>query len=129
MRATFDVRMGNPDDRTRRCSRDGLAALLGGQDHAARCSSARAPTTRASSRPSRSRSSPPSRRTAAASPTSLYPDEGHGFAAPENRIDFNARAEAFLAAELGGRVEPLAGDKVPGSTATVKEVGKKMSAR
>jgi dipeptidyl aminopeptidase/acylaminoacyl peptidase len=53
----------------------------------------------------------------------LYPDEGHGFARPENRIDFNARAEAFLATCLGGRVEPLpAGDKVPGSTAIVKVV-------
>ena len=38
----------------------------------------------------------------------LYPDEGHGFARPENRIDFNARAEAFLAENLGGRCEPLA---------------------
>jgi dipeptidyl aminopeptidase/acylaminoacyl peptidase len=53
----------------------------------------------------------------------LYPDEGHGFARPENRIDFNARTEAFLGACLGGRVEPLpAGDKVPGSTAVVKVV-------
>ncbi len=53
----------------------------------------------------------------------LYPDEGHGFARPENRIDFNARAEAFLAACLGGRVEPLPeGGKVPGSTAIVKVV-------
>jgi hypothetical protein len=53
----------------------------------------------------------------------LYPDEGHGFARPENRIDFNARAEAFLGACLGGRVEPLpAGDRVPGSTAVVKVV-------
>ncbi|HEV8267730.1 MAG TPA: prolyl oligopeptidase family serine peptidase, partial [Thermoanaerobaculia bacterium] len=54
----------------------------------------------------------------------LYPDEGHGFARPENRVDFNARAEAFLAACLGGRAEPLAGEKVPGSTAVVKVVGK-----
>lgn len=52
----------------------------------------------------------------------LYPDEGHGFRRPENSIDFNARAEAFLGKYLGGRVEPLAGDKVPGSTAVVKEV-------
>src|SRR5512134_3575066 len=53
----------------------------------------------------------------------LYPDEGHGFARPENRIDFNARAEAFLAACLGGRMEPLPeGGKVPGSTAIVKVV-------
>ena len=53
----------------------------------------------------------------------VYPDEGHGFARPENRIDFNARAEAFLGACLGGRVEPLpAGGKVAGSTAVVKVV-------
>jgi dipeptidyl aminopeptidase/acylaminoacyl peptidase len=53
----------------------------------------------------------------------VYPDEGHGFARPENRIDFNARAEAFLADCLGGRMEPLpAGGKVPGSTAVVKVV-------
>ena len=43
----------------------------------------------------------------------LYPDEGHGFARPENRIDFNARAEAFLAENLGGRCEPVAGEKSP----------------
>ncbi|HEX7581388.1 MAG TPA: S9 family peptidase, partial [Thermoanaerobaculia bacterium] len=55
----------------------------------------------------------------------LYSDEGHGFARPENRIDFNARAEAFLAKYLGGRSEPLEGDKVPGSTAVVKVVGGK----
>ena len=53
----------------------------------------------------------------------LYPDEGHGFARPENRIDFNARAESFLARCLGGRVEPLPAEgKVPGSTAVVKVV-------
>ena len=54
----------------------------------------------------------------------LYPDEGHGFARPENRIDFNARAENFLADNLGGRSEPISGEKVPGSTAVVKVVGK-----
>jgi dipeptidyl aminopeptidase/acylaminoacyl peptidase len=53
----------------------------------------------------------------------VYPDEGHGFARPENSIDFNARAEAFLAKFLGGRAEPLQGDKYRGSTAVVKEVG------
>ena len=36
----------------------------------------------------------------------LYEDEGHGFAKPENRLDFYARAEAFLAEHLGGRAEP-----------------------
>ena len=50
----------------------------------------------------------------------LYPDEGHGFARPENRIDFNARAEAFLADCLGGQSEPLKGDVYPGSSALVK---------
>lgn len=35
-----------------------------------------------------------------------YPDEGHGFARPENRLDFFAKAEKFLAGYLGGRYEP-----------------------
>lgn len=35
----------------------------------------------------------------------VYPDEGHGFARAENRLDFYARAEAFLARHLGGRAE------------------------
>ena len=35
----------------------------------------------------------------------VYDDEGHGFAKPENRIDFYRRAEAFLATHLGGRFE------------------------
>jgi dipeptidyl aminopeptidase/acylaminoacyl peptidase len=53
----------------------------------------------------------------------VYSDEGHGFARPENRIDFFARAEAFLAENLGGRAEPIQGERVPGSTATVRIVG------
>jgi dipeptidyl aminopeptidase/acylaminoacyl peptidase len=36
----------------------------------------------------------------------LFPDEGHGFARPENRMKFYAAAEAFLAKHLGGRCEP-----------------------
>lgn len=52
----------------------------------------------------------------------LYPDEGHGFQRPENRTDFNARAEKFLAERLGGRYEPMQGDKMPGSTAVVREI-------
>ncbi|HXM53829.1 MAG TPA: S9 family peptidase [Candidatus Dormibacteraeota bacterium] len=36
----------------------------------------------------------------------LYPDEGHGFAKPENRLRFYAAAERFLAQHLGGRCEP-----------------------
>jgi dipeptidyl aminopeptidase/acylaminoacyl peptidase len=35
----------------------------------------------------------------------LFPDEGHGFAKPENRIKFYTVAERFLAKYLGGRHE------------------------
>jgi dipeptidyl aminopeptidase/acylaminoacyl peptidase len=35
----------------------------------------------------------------------LFPDEGHGFAKPENRQKFYAAAERFLARYLGGRFE------------------------
>ncbi|HUU84300.1 MAG TPA: S9 family peptidase [Phycisphaerae bacterium] len=48
----------------------------------------------------------------------LYPDEGHGFARPENAMSFNAVAEAFLAEHLGGRYEPI-GDDFAGSSITV----------
>jgi dipeptidyl aminopeptidase/acylaminoacyl peptidase len=48
----------------------------------------------------------------------LYPDEGHGFARPENNLSFTAIAEAFLARCLGGRVEPV-GDDFKGSSLTV----------
>ena len=37
----------------------------------------------------------------------LYTDEGHGFARPENRLHFYAKAEEFLAQYLGGRFEPM----------------------
>ncbi len=40
----------------------------------------------------------------------LYPDEGHGFARPENRLSFFAVSEAFFAEYLGGRVEPFGSD-------------------
>ena len=40
----------------------------------------------------------------------LYPDEGHGFARPENNLSFCAIAEAFLATCLGGRSEPIGKD-------------------
>jgi dipeptidyl aminopeptidase/acylaminoacyl peptidase len=35
----------------------------------------------------------------------LYPDEGHGLARPENRLDFYTRTEKFLAHHLSGRME------------------------
>lgn len=50
----------------------------------------------------------------------LYPDEGHGFARPENNLSFFAVAEAFLAQCLGGRFEPV-GDDLAGSSITVPE--------
>jgi dipeptidyl aminopeptidase/acylaminoacyl peptidase len=37
----------------------------------------------------------------------VFPDEGHGFARPENRLKFYAAAEAFLAQNLHGRAEPI----------------------
>jgi dipeptidyl aminopeptidase/acylaminoacyl peptidase len=50
----------------------------------------------------------------------LFPDEGHGFARPENSLAFFAVAEAFLAQQLGGRYEPI-GKDFNGSTITVPE--------
>jgi dipeptidyl aminopeptidase/acylaminoacyl peptidase len=50
----------------------------------------------------------------------LYPDEGHGFARPENRMSFNAIAETFFAQCLGGPYEPI-GDDFKGSSIQVPE--------
>jgi dipeptidyl aminopeptidase/acylaminoacyl peptidase len=50
----------------------------------------------------------------------LFPDEGHGFARPENNIAFEAISENFLAECLGGRAEPL-GDVLEPSTAQIVE--------
>lgn len=65
----------------------------------------------------------------------LYPDEGHGFARPENRISFYAVAEAFLAQHLGGRFEPIGSDlegaslKVPAGAAGVPGLREALAAR
>lgn len=48
----------------------------------------------------------------------VYPDEGHGFARPENNLDFYGRVEEFLAKHLGGRAEPW--KKIEGATAEVR---------
>ncbi len=50
----------------------------------------------------------------------LFPDEGHGFARPENSIAFYAVAEHFLAGCLGGRTEPF-GEALKGSSITVPD--------
>jgi dipeptidyl aminopeptidase/acylaminoacyl peptidase len=49
-----------------------------------------------------------------------YPDEGHGFARPQNRLSFYAIAEGFLAQCLGGRYEPI-GKDFDGASVTVSE--------
>ena len=40
----------------------------------------------------------------------VYPDEGHGFVRPENKLSYYAVVEAFLAKQLGGRYEPIGKD-------------------
>ncbi len=68
----------------------------------------------------------------------LYPDEGHGFARPENRLSFFAVMEAFLAEHLGGRYEeigddfegssisiPTGGDEVPGLATSLDKIESK----
>lgn len=62
----------------------------------------------------------------------LFPEEGHGFAKPENRFAFYAVAEAFLAEHLGGRYQgiddafegarfsiPVGAEEVPGLKAAL----------
>jgi dipeptidyl aminopeptidase/acylaminoacyl peptidase len=48
----------------------------------------------------------------------VYSDEGHGFARPDNRLDFYGRAETFLAKYVGGRAEAFT--SVDGATASLK---------
>ena len=55
----------------------------------------------------------------------LYPDEGHGFARPENRLSFYAVTEVFLAEHLGGKVEPI-GNDFEGSSVKVLEGGEQI---
>jgi dipeptidyl aminopeptidase/acylaminoacyl peptidase len=51
-----------------------------------------------------------------------FPDEGHGFARPENRMAFYAATESFLAKHLGGRAQPV-GDDFKGSSLKVETGG------
>ena len=54
----------------------------------------------------------------------LYPDEGHGALFHlTDRLDWYARVDRFLAEHLGGRFEPMSGERYPGSTAIVREIG------
>jgi hypothetical protein len=45
-----------------------------------------------------------------------FPDEGHGFARPENNLRFFGLAEAFLTRYLGGRSQPPASPPPPPPT-------------
>ena len=56
----------------------------------------------------------------------LYPDEGHGFQQPRNRLAFYAATEAFLAKYLGGRAEPL-GDALKQSSVEIPVEGGELS--
>lgn len=49
----------------------------------------------------------------------IYPDEGHGFARPENRLSFNAIAESFLSECIGGRHRPI-GEAFEGSSLEIE---------
>jgi dipeptidyl aminopeptidase/acylaminoacyl peptidase len=48
----------------------------------------------------------------------VFPDEGHGFARPVNRLAFYAVADTFLAEHLDGRYQPI-DSALAGSTITV----------
>jgi dipeptidyl aminopeptidase/acylaminoacyl peptidase len=67
----------------------------------------------------------------------LFPDEGHGFVRPANRLAFYAVMEAFLAEHLGGRYQaignafegstirvPTGAQQVPGLPAALESMGK-----
>jgi dipeptidyl aminopeptidase/acylaminoacyl peptidase len=51
----------------------------------------------------------------------VFPDEGHGFARPENNIAFFGAAEAFLSAHLGGSYLPLSKAEIGASSMQVKD--------
>ena len=51
----------------------------------------------------------------------VFPDEGHGFARPENNIAFLGATEAFLSVHLGGRYQPLTRAELDASTMEIRE--------
>jgi dipeptidyl aminopeptidase/acylaminoacyl peptidase len=50
----------------------------------------------------------------------LFPDEGHGFARPENSQAFFAVTDLFLSKHLGGRAEPVSESTLKTSTIQIK---------
>ncbi len=51
----------------------------------------------------------------------LFPDEGHGFARPENMIAFTAVTEAFLSAHLGGSYLPITPEEAKATSMQIKD--------
>lgn len=51
----------------------------------------------------------------------LFPDEGHGWARPENNIAYIATIESFLAQHLGGRADPITQAEIEASSIQVLE--------
>ena len=51
----------------------------------------------------------------------LFPDEGHGFARPENNTAFFAITEAFLSAHLGGYYLPISKGELTASSMQIKD--------
>lgn len=57
----------------------------------------------------------------------LFPDEGHGFSREPNRMVFNALTEAFLAAHLGGALEPFTLAVFPGHSLQILRSGEDLA--
>jgi len=51
----------------------------------------------------------------------LFPDEGHGFARPENNVAFFAITEAFLSAHLGGFYLPITKQEIAASSMQIRD--------
>ena len=50
----------------------------------------------------------------------VFPDEGHGFARPENNLAFFAVTEAFLSVHLGGFYQPITDAEISASSMVVE---------
>ena len=95
-----------------------LAAVPGGPDHQAAADRPGGERPAGEAVRRATRSSRRCARTARRCEYVLYPDEGHGFARPENRLHFFAVTEQFLAKHLGGRAEPVG--EIKGASGVMK---------
>ena len=101
-------------------ARAAVAAQLRRRRSRRRSSSSRARTTRASRRPSRSRSSSRCATAASRSSTSCAPDEGHGFARPVNNMALLAASRGVPRASTSAAASSRAGR--PRSSTRLKEI-------